>query len=41
MKEINSQSSVEKNDKKEYEKPEIKEHKPLEESTAYIYYYYA
>ncbi len=40
MKEKKLQSSVEENVKKEYEKPEMKEHKPLEESTAYIYYYY-
>jgi hypothetical protein len=26
--------------KKVYEKPEIQEHDPLEESTAFIYYYY-
>jgi hypothetical protein len=26
--------------KKLYEKPEIQEHDPLEESTAFIYYYY-
>jgi len=26
--------------KKVYEKPVTEEHKPLEESTAYVYYYY-
>jgi len=26
--------------KKAYEKPGITEHEPLEESTAYLYYYY-
>ncbi|MCP3875669.1 MAG: hypothetical protein GY699_21255 [Desulfobacteraceae bacterium] len=26
--------------KKAYEKPTMEEHEPLEESTAYVYYYY-
>lgn len=26
--------------KQAYEKPEMMEHEPLEESTAYVYYYY-
>lgn len=28
------------NQKKPYEKPNMEEHEPLEESTAYVYYYY-
>ena len=28
------------NQKKPYEKPKMEEHEPLEESTAYVYYYY-
>ena len=28
------------NQKKPYEKPKLEEHEPLEESTAYVYYYY-
>lgn len=26
--------------KRKYEKPQMTEHEPLEESTAYVYYYY-
>lgn len=31
---------VQSNAKQTYEKPKIEEHEPLEESTAYVYYYY-
>lgn len=31
---------IQSNSKQTYEKPKMEEHEPLEESTAYVYYYY-
>jgi hypothetical protein len=37
---LGAENTEENPTKKVYEKPEIQEHDPLEESTAFIYYYY-